>query len=260
MQIIVDAKKDLEEFRNDYNGYQKKVDNLSTAMGFAGDCCFKSSFMPTYYAGDLEKKDMIVIIGANPGWNDNGNITEETLKKRDYFGFLNNFFTEFYNNGLRSPYYEYSNRIWGLIQNLTGEQVQNREGKYNVLQNHVINIDVIPYHSKKFCTPANTPDAKIYLNKFKCNLEKYIKELHSPRLLIFNTAITKTLLNLNINSNNCLTFTRNNNRVNKMYMFDYNGVRSVYFDAQLGSLANPTTSKDMQDAASFIRAAEQKQP
>lgn len=250
MLIKKHVKEKLAKFKFNPEGYREEIDELNNILGLTGDCELKP-LMPTYYAGDLEIENPIVIIGANPGIGRDNNDKEEAERKKDYFGFMDCFFSKYAKYGPRSHYYEDANRIWGLVKGITGENAEKRE-KYEVYQRHVINIDFIPYHSKQFHEPKSKNDKAIkYIEERRAHLRQYLRELKSPQLLIFNSGLYKNLLSFELEEDNCLTFKSTGK---KMYMFRYEGIPAVWFEAQLGSKANRNNSKDIEDCVKYIKA------
>jgi len=193
--ILEEAKKDFELFHNDYKKYKEKVDNLSTLFKLKSKAKLRNDYLPTYFVGNFEDKNYkYVLFGINPGFSEKQNPIEESWKKsswEDYLNFIKNFFILFKENKMKSPYYK---KLSNLFSGLDNIELNNYPEIYEYYQKHVINIEMIPYHSSRFrAINYLTDQQKSYLiNRFKSNIN-FLEKLN-VKLIIFNGKLFYLLL------------------------------------------------------------------
>lgn len=259
MKILDDLNEDLELYRNDKGKYKSKVDEISKILRLKDDCKLQSEYMPTYYTGNLNQKNPIVLVGFNPGFDEEQNNKEDNLKSEDYFG---NFFTEFYNAGFSNRYYE--RNLAKLLAGILDKKIPNTKNKRQFIyqelyQKNVVNIDLIPYHSKQFNLDKNliSKDTSIknYITKRKQRFFSYLEELEelSPKLVILNGSIYSEIFSEYINdtASNITIKTKEQKDgkkvISKMYLFKMGNTPTVLFDKSISQAACGIAYADIDD-------------
>lgn len=224
-----EAKQDFELFHNDYAKYKEKVDNLSALFKLKNKAKLREDYLPTYLVGNFEDGDYkYVLFGINPGFSEKQNPKEESWKKTSWDNYLNfskNFFKLFKQHEMKSPYYKKLSRFFSGMDRL---DLNNYPEIYDYYHKHIINIELIPYHSTSFGISSHlTEEQKIY---FKLRLEanlNFLKKL-KVKLMIFNGNPFYLLLV----KNNLIEYDKkvNLNKYVNMYTFKIQGIPCVLFD------------------------------
>ena len=227
--IIDEAKQDFELFHNDYSKYKDKVDDLSALFKLKNKAKLRSDYLPTYLVGNFEDDNYkYVLFGINPGFSEKQNPKEETWKKsswKDYLNFVKNFFILFKQHEMKSQYYK---RLSKLFSGLDGLDLNNYPEIYDYYHKHIINIELIPYHSTCFGISNHlTGEQEIYLKgRFESDLN-FLKKL-KVKLMIFNGNPFYLLLI----KNNLIEYDKkiNLNKYVNMYLFKVQDIPCVLFD------------------------------
>jgi hypothetical protein len=229
ISILEEVKIDFEQFKNDYDSYKDKVNNLSDLFKLKNKAKLRSDFLPTYFVGNyLDKNYKYVLFGINPGFSEKQNHIEEAWKSESwmkYNEFILNFFNFFKKNNMKSPYYKKLSQLFAGLDNLNLEDYSD---VYDYFQNHILNLELIPYHSTSFGISNKLSDVqKTYFeNRFRQNLD-FLKN-QNVKLMVFNGKPFYLLLI----KNNLIKFD-NRYVINKyisMFTFRINGIPCVLFD------------------------------
>ncbi len=167
--FLSNIERDFQLFKFSKSEYDNKLQGLAKKLDLKNG--FKSDFPPTYFAGNIESKDKIIIIGINPGAEEK-NLEFEAKFRNDnwdsYWNFHNNFFREYKNGDLPIKYYSY-------IRTCFDSHPNKDEHYFEYCNNNIINIDLIPYHSINFSLKPNESAEKIYMDYFQSIID-FLKE------------------------------------------------------------------------------------
>ena len=136
---------------------------------------------PIYFVGDVTKpKDKIIFIGINPGYSKDKSVEEqEYLEKEGSFsGYCNLFSKE---SGLRKSSIYFSN-IGGFLRRI-GWLEDKMSNEW--LQENMINMDFIPYHSSN-TNGLNINDPQKYKDRYFICITKIIKYLNPQKPIFIN--------------------------------------------------------------------------
>ncbi len=243
---IDEAKKDFELFHDNYLKYKEKVDNLSNLFKLKNKAKLRSDYLPTYVVGNFEDNNYkYVLFGINPGFSEKQNSKEETWKKsswNDYLDFAKNFFILFKENRMKSPYYK---RLSKLFSGLDNMELDNYSEIYDYYHKHIINIELIPYHSTCFGISNHlTDEQKSYFkSRFESDLN-FLKKI-KVKLMIFNGNPFYLLLI----KNNLIKYDKkiNLNECVNMYIFRIQNTPCVLFDKFLTQPAFRLSYEDLKN-------------
>lgn len=209
------AKTDFLLWKNNSSAFEQKVNLLNDSLGLAGNSRLVSSVPPTYFAGSFEQdKRKSLIIGINPGYGEKNIQFESTLRHSDweaYLDFHSNFFAYYGKSGNNINYYSY----------LSGVLAKDREdlfgelGRFGYCQNNLVNVDLLPYHSKGFNRGALSSLVKADLiNRFNNTILTLIKENSDwiERVIIHDKHLTEIIKDLYKVDNSSLVFSGNQNK------------------------------------------------
>ena len=235
ISLIEEAKKDFDLFHDNFDEYKSKVDSISELFNLKGEAELRSDYLPTYFVGDLEGGCRYGIFSINPGFSEESNQIEEPWKEgswEDYLNFTKNFFTLFYKNNMKSRYYIMLAKIFSGLDNV------NFENNRDYYQNNVINVDLIPYHSKNTGLPSKLNDEqKKYLQK-SLSLNLNLLKDSGVELIIFNG---KPLYRMLIEEMFVVDFRKVqiSEKVD-MYSFRLNGTQCILFEKFITSVRGLT--------------------
>ena len=226
-----DVREDFNLFHDDYIEYQKKVDNVSKLFNLKNKAKLRNDYCPTYFEGNFEDNNYkYVIVGINPGFSEKQNPKEEALKSKswdEYLLFIKNFFKFFKNNKMKSFYYRRLSKLFsGLDVNY-----KKYPGFWDYYHDHLINFDLIPYHSNQFgISNSLTDEQKEYLKERVKSTLNFIKELNEVRLILIHGKLSYLLFIENnlIPLENKKPF-KLNEKIN-FYRFNLDGIPCVLFD------------------------------
>jgi hypothetical protein len=184
--VLRDAREDFELFYANPVAYQRKVDSVSDLFGLRDSARLRNDYLPTYVVGDLESGQYkYALFSINPGFSKKQNPGEEKLKDETwekYLFFVHNFFTLYYRNGFRSPYYSRLGKLLGALEGISLEPTTRLS---QFFQEHLINLDLIPYHSPTTGFSISGSAQRDYLlNQLNAGIE--LLKTQNIRLAIFN--------------------------------------------------------------------------
>lgn len=242
--VPTEAKKDFNLFYSNRKKYKEKVDKISDLFNLEGGARLRSDYLPTYFVGNFkDKKYKYVLFGINPGFSEKQNDIEENWKKgswQNYLGFVQNFFILFSKNRMKSSYYRRLSRLFCGLDNI---ELADYDEIYNYYHQHILNLDLIPYHSTSFSIGNNLSKEQLdyFKKRIKSNLD-FLKTINT-KLIIFNgnpfylLLIKNRLIDYNkkIKLNKCVN----------MYFFKISDTPCVLFDRFVTQPAFGLSDKDL---------------
>jgi hypothetical protein len=166
--FISDIERDFELFKFSKSEYDYKLQELAQKLNLKNG--FKSDSLPSYFVGNIESKDKIIVIGINPGAEEINLEFESKIRDENWNSYLNfhkNFFIE-YKKGPPIKYYSYLRTCFDSYPIET-------EHYFDYCNNNFVNIDLIPYHSTNFNVILNEGIEKIYMEYFQSIID-FLKE------------------------------------------------------------------------------------
>ena len=183
----------------------------------------KTKLYPMYFYGNIKNpKDKYIFIGINPSYTgkmEDQEYEDEKASFNNYYDFLNNAFLKwkkkrYYNNKL----FNYLKRNISLY--LSEKYSINRNNiDYEWLQENVINLEFLPYHSKS-ANGLIINNIDDYFETYFVILEKFIKYLN-PKKEIVVFGFPKTIELLKLDKNKKIEFHKNGN-IYRGKLFGYN--------------------------------------
>jgi len=145
----------------------------------------KTKLYPMYFYGNIENpKNKYVFVGINPSYT-GGLEEDECLEEKEsvakYYHFLKNAFT-WWDIKLDHKFLPYFNKI-SLYLSET-EKIKREEINYKWLQENVINLELIPYHSKSADGLIINNIEEYYQTYFEL-FRKAIKHINSKKPIVF---------------------------------------------------------------------------
>jgi len=185
-----------------------------------------------------------VLFGMNPGYNEESNVKEESLKSGgwDRFQvFTAEFFRLFKESGLDSKYYR---RLAHLFAGIDGVSLSTYEDVYNYYYANLVSIDLVPYHSTSFGMPSKpTRDQLLFLKKRLATSFDFITTLNC-KMVILHGALFTTLVREGGYLDGCSTFRITEQTI--MYAFRYKTLPSVLFSRMITQPASGVTFEKME--------------
>lgn len=167
--FISNIKIDFELFKFSKHEYDNKLQDLSKILDLKNG--FKLDSPPTYFVGDVESKDKIIVIGINPGAEEKNLKFEAKFRNENwnsYWDFHINFFKIYKEGGLPIKYYSY-------LRTCFDSNAIKDEHYFDYCNSNIVNIDLIPYHSSNFSIILNKNIDKIYMEYFQSIID-FLKE------------------------------------------------------------------------------------
>ena len=106
MKLFEELKEDFNLFRNNNDLYINKVNNISELLNLKNTSKLREDYLPTYFVGNYKKNNMYILFSMNPGFNEEQNKKEESLKNQTfekYENFMINFYKLFYEHFGMTP-------------------------------------------------------------------------------------------------------------------------------------------------------------
>ena len=234
-QVILENKNSefLVFIKNILKWEKERVDNYFTKDSYYEDINEKfgifpkTKLYPMYFYGDIENpKDKYIFIGINPSY-DKRTCDEEYKDEKgsmdDYYNFLKSAFLKwkeerYYDNKL----FSYLNRNISLCLE-KGFNVDRKKISYDWLQNNVINLEFLPYHSKKADGLVLNNLDDYFETNFKV-LERFIKYLNpDKKIVIFG--FPKIIELLELDKKNRIEFNKEGSvYIGKLFGYPFVGV------------------------------------
>lgn len=229
--LLREARADFELFYANPVAYQKKVDSISDLFGLAGDARLRNDYLPTYVVGDLEGEQYkYALFSLNPGFNDKKNSIEESLRNETwnkYMRYIQNYFNICYQH--RCGWYgsRYYDRLGKLLGSLESVSLESPEQRLRFFQEHLINLDLIPYHAPTTGFKiSNSAQRNYLLNQLNAGIE--LLKTQNIRLALFNGQPMHFLL---IEQGIVKRWERFSiNEKVSLYAFELEGIHCVLFD------------------------------
>lgn len=233
--VLGEVRTDFELFYADPATYQRKVDGVSDLFGLTGAARLRNDYLPTYVVGDLEDEQYkYAVFSLNPGFTEEKNRREENLRNGSwerYLRYMQNYFSLCYESRCGwygSRYYNYLGKLLGALENTSLEW---QEQRLRFFQEHLINLDLIPYHSPETSFSVSNSTQKDYLlNRLNAGIE--LLKTQNIRLALFNGKPMYSLMySLLIEQGivkpwKCFPI---NDKVS-LYAFEFEGMPCVLFD------------------------------
>jgi hypothetical protein len=225
--------------------YAQRVNQISDLLELKGQSRLMPHLLPTYIVGNYQDgKSRFVLFGMNPGYNEEGNAKEESLKKGGwdkYQYFTSEFFRLFKVNGLDSRYYK---TLSHLFSGIDGISLSTFEQIYDYYYENLISIDLIPYHSTSFgITNRPSPEQLSYLKKRLAVSFDFIATIKC-RMVILHGALFATLVRDEGYLAGCSTFEITKQTM--MYTFKYKNIPSVLFSRMITQPGSGVTHYKME--------------
>lgn len=213
--LVSQSKADFLLWKDNSPAFEEKVNLLNDSLGLKGHSSLVSSVPPTYFAGLFEQgKRKSLIVGINPGYGEKNIQFESTLRNSDweaYLDFHSNFFSYYGRSGNSINYYSYLSGV--LVKDK--EELIGELGRFGYCQNNLVNVDLLPYHSKGFNRGALSSTIKADLvNRFNNTILTLIKESSGliERVIIHDKHLTEIIKELYKVDDSSLVFTGNQNK------------------------------------------------
>ena len=222
-KFITDIKKDFELFKSLGPEYNNKLKGLAQKLNLKNG--FKSDSPPTYFVGNIESKNKIIIIGINPGAGKENLKFESEIGNKDwdsYWDFHINFFEKYKESGLSIKYYSY-------LRTCFDTNLNKEEHYFDYCDNNIVNIDLIPYHSSNFKLIPNESTEKVFMEYFQVIIDflKERKELVRYIVIHKNQLVSLLLKEKYFDETNNLSLDINPKR--KVYYKNINGFKFLFF-------------------------------
>jgi len=227
LKLIEDLKNDYLLYTNRPDEYKKKVDSVSELFRFSGSDVLLNDYLPTGFSGNYNRKDMIAILGINPGFAKKRDRAEENEIRKESWDSYRKFHQEFYKffkrRGFESPYYT---MFWHFFSGLN--RIDETENKWDFFDQNVLNLNLIPYHSVSTSLPSKfNGRQEEFLEERFANVAEFARK-GRPRLWIFNGKPWHTLI---IEGGRGGSFSRKKITDKfSLYMFEFEGAPAVLFD------------------------------
>ena len=189
---------DFKLFKNNRAAYSKKVNEISKLFGLKDESELKSDYLPTYIVGNYnDNNDKYVLISLNPGFIEDQNKKEEEVKNgslEEYHKFIFNFFKIFkeekYYDTKKKKWRRFNSRYYSNFKTYIGTLLNieiEKENQFDIYQDHLINIDLIPYHSSRFSSNYKLSDnVNKYLERRFESILDFINNHKNIKGVIFN--------------------------------------------------------------------------
>jgi len=173
--------------------YKKMLNNLSDDLNLKKKSRFKTKYIPKFWSGQLNKKGQIILFGLNPGSSKSMRFSSEKQLKKSWHDYKklrdDNFLKMATKKGLGPYYRDYYKLLYGLL----GYEYKKKTD-WDLLHNHVLNLNLFPYHSNKTNLPSHFSAGQLALVMERLDLILEFAKTQEPRLCIFNGKPWKILL------------------------------------------------------------------
>lgn len=197
--LITQAKADFLLWKKNISDFEQKVNLLNDSLVLIGHSRLVSSVPPTYFAGSFEQgKRKSLIVGINPGYGEKNIQFESTHRHYNwdaYLDFHSNFFTYYGKSGNNINYYSYLSGVLAKDK----EELLGELGRFGYCQNRLVNVDLLPYHSKGFNRGALSSTIKAELvYRYNNTILTLIKESSDliERVIIHDKHLTEIIKEL----------------------------------------------------------------
>jgi len=147
---------------------------------------------PCFFAGNI-KESPYWLVGLNPGYNKKRNQVErEIYDKLGWERTYLTFFDWFQSNKIGSSYYS---RFAVFLAGFVGEEKipKDREQRFRLLSENLVNVDLIPYHSVKISLHIKSEEQKRLISPYLEALRELSNE-YKPKILFINGVAFKPIL------------------------------------------------------------------
>ena len=188
--LVEEIKKDMDSFERNKEEYVKKVNYISDLLELKGKKRLLVNYPATYFVGNYKdtSNHKYVLVGLNPGYDENQNKLEKKWKEEGYENFAVSFFKKMKKHNFKSQYYlRISKFLYQLDKGYMDEE-WNYGKTWDYCEKHILNFDLIPYHSRGIDTGKlkkalkNEEFRNYTIRRFK-GIVDFIKELKNKRKL-----------------------------------------------------------------------------
>jgi hypothetical protein len=158
---------------------------------FAFDKTLISDFPPCFFAGNMKKADHC-LLGINPGFNEGRDHVERAIyNELGWETTYLTFYEWFGKNRIASPYYS---RFAVFLAGMVGSSFHlDRRSRFELLSKHLLNVDLIPYHSSGINLHVDTDEQRVLLKPYLLTLLELIR-MAKPKAVFINGACFKSIL------------------------------------------------------------------
>ncbi len=158
---------------------------------FALDKPLISDYPPCFFAGDIEKADFC-LLGINPGFTEGRDQIERAIyNKLGWESTYLKFFEWFGKSRIASPYYS---RFAVFLAGMVGSDFPlNRNARFELLSKHLVNVDLIPYHSSGIKLHIGSDERQALIMPYLLTLCELIRRC-KPKGVFINGACFRSIL------------------------------------------------------------------
>lgn len=227
-----------DQYFNHLDQYSEKVMQLNETFDLETTFKLQEKLSPGLIAGNYRNNPKYILIGLNPGYNENQHPKEEKmLRELGTDQFITNFFNNFADAGFTSKYYE---KLCYLFAGLEGDldcYFPNRSAKIRYLQDKLLTLELIPYRSTHFKNLfTKNYYVQCYIRERFKNIKDFIRLLN-PEYIFFNGRHFKLLFDDNDWTSK--VWDKRDNPKSKRFLEilikEENGIKYVIFTKQLAS-------------------------
>lgn len=169
---------------------------LNEVLRLKGDARLIKDRPPCFFVGRIGESK-IMLLSLNPGFRGKRKEVEYSIfKERGWERTYLDFFKWFVENNLSSPYYS---RFAVFLSGYLGydSYPTDKRQRFELLDKNLVNVDLIPYHSKSFTNRVleMRSKAKTLLDDYIGNL-RALMTIARPDVVFMNGAIFEELLTL----------------------------------------------------------------
>ncbi len=243
-QVLRNAREDFELFYADPVAYRRKVDEISNLFGLDGNRRLRNDYLPGYVVGNLEDGQYkYALFGINPGFSEKISPIEERWKDKTWerhLDFIKNFFTLYYGYGFKSRYYNILGKLLGALENVDISSISRLSLFF---QTHLINLDLIPYHSPTTGLPDPLDGKQLNYLQRRLDDGMALLKTQNIRLALFTGKPMHSLLIKQGIVSSPERFPINDKV--SLYAFEFEGIRCILFDRFLSQPAFGITNDDL---------------
>ena len=173
----------------DTNGICLNTEKFNKTFNF--DKPLISDYPPCFFAGDINKAKFC-ILGINPGFNEGRDHVERAIyNELGWESTYLTFFEWFGRNRIASPYYS---RFAVFLAGMVGSEFPfDRIARFELLSRHLVNVDLIPYHSSGIKLHIDSDERRDMLKPYLLTLLELVNR-SKPKAIFINGACFKSIL------------------------------------------------------------------
>lgn len=196
--LLKDCKTDYKLWRDDEINFQKKLLIIEEIFNLRGKSEFRYTDSPVYFSGRYKNPNTTILFGLNPGAQKTWEETIEKKKRKswkDFLEYCEKRFLYFRDTNTNPLYYK---DFWHLFGGIMKIKKNTIIPKWEFFDTNIVNINLIPYHSKGLSHLPIKKDVQLdFLKKsFEKRLDFIKKKMFKPKLIIFHGKIWMKLLTM----------------------------------------------------------------